>query len=373
MIVLDATTKSLEIKLYATPVLNPVFVVTYADNSGTTFTEGSQSGSLNGTNWVTVASAPSAGIRRIVKEINVYSGDIDDALIFLRLNDNGTSLMLTRATIAPGGSWRWTKPAGAKGDKGETGAAIVSAAFSGDDLVFTKDNTNTVTLADAKIDLKGDTGTAGKTWHNGSGAPGDGTGTDGDYYLDTAADAYYGPKAAGTWTGTGPTSLIGPDGDMTNPMTTQDDIIVGGASGAPARLAIAEQRIVGRITGGHVAGLTAAQVMTLLKAMSAGSYSLSDGATIAIDWANGSTQYVVLGATGRTVTFANPVSGQVYRFIIIQGGTGNRTITTWPTVKWTGGAAPTLSTTAAYIDIVTLLYCNGVYYGDISTGFRTPA
>ena len=110
-----------------------------------------------------------------------------------------------------------------------------------------------------------------------------------------------------------------------------------------------------------------------LDAMPAGAYELTDGATIAIDWDNGATQYVVLGATGRTVTFANPVNGAVYRFIIIQDDSGSQTITTWPTIKWAIGVAPTLSTTAAYIDIVTLLYCNGVYYGDILTDFRTPA
>ena len=35
-------------------------------------------------------------------------------------------------------------------------ASIVSAAFSGNDIVFTKDDSNTVTLADAKTTLKGD-------------------------------------------------------------------------------------------------------------------------------------------------------------------------------------------------------------------------
>jgi|GEM_PF-5689995 len=58
----------------------------------------------------------------------------------------------------------------------------------------------------------GNDGADGKTWHNGAGAPSDATGVDGDYYLDTAADTYYGPKVAGTWTGTGPISLVGPAG-----------------------------------------------------------------------------------------------------------------------------------------------------------------
>lgn len=100
---------------------------------------------------------------------------------------------------------------------------------------------------------------------------------------------------------------------------------------------------------------------------------LTDGATIAIDWDDGATQYVVLGATGRTVTFANPLTGEVYRLIIIQDATGSRTITTWPTVEWAGGAAPTLSTAANAIDIVTLLYVGTTYYGDCSFAFAAPA
>jgi hypothetical protein len=106
-----------------------------------------------------------------------------------------------------------------------------------------------------------------------------------------------------------------------------------------------------------------------LQAMPAGAYELTDDATIAIDWDNGATQYVVLGATGRTVTFANPVNGAVYRFIIIQDGSGSRTITTWPTIKWAGGSAPTLTTTGGKADVVTLLYANSSYYGDCSKVF----
>lgn len=120
-------------------------------------------------------------------------------------------------------------------------------------------------------------------------------------------------------------------------------------------------------------GVHGATARKSMKAQPGGAYELTDGATIPIDWDNGATQYVELGGTGRTVTFAHPVEGEVYRFIIIQDGTGSRTITTWPTVKWAGGAAPTLSTTGDYIDIVTLLYCNSTYYGDCAFDFRTPA
>ncbi len=48
-----------------------------------------------------------------------------------------------------------------KGDTGETGASIISAAFNDDDLVFTKDDDTTVTLVNAKITLKGEKGDPG--------------------------------------------------------------------------------------------------------------------------------------------------------------------------------------------------------------------
>lgn len=88
-------------------------------------------------------------------------------------------------------------------------------------------------------------------------------------------------------------------------------------------------------------------------------YALADGATIAIDWNNSNVQTVVLGGTGRTVTSANMISGGRYLFSITEDGTGSRTITTWPAAwDWTGGSAPTLTTTAGKTDTVAL-YHNG--------------
>ena len=34
---------------------------------------------------------------------------------------------------------------------------------------------------------------------SGAGAPTSGTGNDGDFYIDTTADALYGPKSSGSW------------------------------------------------------------------------------------------------------------------------------------------------------------------------------
>lgn len=53
-------------------------------------------------------------------------------------------------------------------------------------------------------------GGGGNTVLHGTGAPGGGVGEDGDFYIDTAADAIYGPKAGGAWGS--PTSLVGLQG-----------------------------------------------------------------------------------------------------------------------------------------------------------------
>jgi len=58
---------------------------------------------------------------------------------------------------------------------------------------------------------------------SGSGAPSGAVGADGDFYIDTTADAIYGPKTAGVWGS--PTSLTGPQGPQGDPGAT-------GATGA---------------------------------------------------------------------------------------------------------------------------------------------
>lgn len=91
------------------------------------------------------------------------------------------------------------------------------------------------------------------------------------------------------------------------------------------------------------------------------SYALTDGATIALDWVNGNVQKVTLGGN-RTFTFANPVDGMRCLIYLTQDGTGSRTIT-WPTIRWTGGSAPTLTTTAAKTDIISITYMGTDYFG----------
>tara|TARA_R100000808_G_scaffold5254_1_gene16132 strand:+ start:5043 stop:5759 length:717 start_codon:yes stop_codon:yes gene_type:complete len=69
---------------------------------------------------------------------------------------------------------------------------------------------------------------------NGSGAPSSGTGIDGDFYLDTAANNIYGPKASGSWPSG--TSIVGPTGST-------------GATGATGPTSISEATALSLILG----------------------------------------------------------------------------------------------------------------------------
>ena len=95
--------------------------------------------------------------------------------------------------------------------------------------------------------------------------------------------------------------------------------------------------------------------------------TLTDGATIAVNWDEGNVQQVTLGGN-RTFTFSNPKNAGRYLLIIKQDGTGSRTVT-WPTVKWPGGTAPTLTTTANKYDIVSFVYDGANYFGIASLNF----
>jgi hypothetical protein len=92
----------------------------------------------------------------------------------------------------------------------------------------------------------------------------------------------------------------------------------------------------------------------------------NSGTSKTIDWNLGQHQKLTL--TGNvTLTFTNPLSGQTTKFKLVQGS-GPYTIT-WPTIKWAGGAAPTISTANGAIDIVTLYYDGTSYHGQHAKGF----
>lgn len=88
-----------------------------------------------------------------------------------------------------------------------------------------------------------------------------------------------------------------------------------------------------------------------------------DGTTT-FDWTVGNKFKFTFGAQNETFTFdpapSNPCN---LVLMLVQDGTGGRTVT-WPgTVKWVNSTAPTLSTGANDIDIVAFYYDGTNYYG----------
>ncbi len=86
----------------------------------------------------------------------------------------------------------------------------------------------------------------------------------------------------------------------------------------------------------------------------------NSGTAITLNLANGNVQKLTL--TGNcTITLTSPASGtmRALTLLVFQDATGSRTIT-WPgTVKWGNDGAPTLTTTASKMDMISLFTVDG--------------
>lgn len=124
-------------------------------------------------------------------------------------------------------------------------------------------------------------------------------------------------------------------GGMTNPMTTRGDIITGGTSGTPQRLAKGTSGQI-LVAGATDPGYSNAPILggyaELLETMSG----------TAIDVSSTNVKKKVLSAN-TTFTITGAISGQSHSFTLyLEGGT-TYTVT-WPaSVQWIGGSTPTLS------------------------------
>ena len=91
------------------------------------------------------------------------------------------------------------------------------------------------------------------------------------------------------------------------------------------------------------------------------------GGTVNIPFGAGNIVNLTLTAS-TTLTFSTHVKG-TYIFKITQGGSGSYTIT-WPaSVIWSGGTAPTLTTTVGKIDIVTFFHDGTSFFGTYSLNY----
>lgn len=85
------------------------------------------------------------------------------------------------------------------------------------------------------------------------------------------------------------------------------------------------------------------------------------GGTTTLDLSAGGIQNITMGAGNTTIALSNVTTNQPFIISITQDGTGSRTVTWFSTIKWAGGSAPTLTTTASKRDT----------FGFICTGTNT--
>jgi len=94
----------------------------------------------------------------------------------------------------------------------------------------------------------------------------------------------------------------------------------------------------------------------------------NSGTADTIDWGNGNKQKSTLTDN---CTFTFNAHGKPCNLVLnlVQDATGSRTVT-WPaSVKWPAGTAPTLSTGANAVDIITFYYDGTSYHGNSSLNF----
>lgn len=121
-------------------------------------------------------------------------------------------------------------------------------------------------------------------------------------------------------------------------------------------------------SGGSWSGGTVTDAVTFLSSVAFGTrydetrVDVSSATTTTIDCSTGNIFNVTLGASVTTLAFSNvPSAGRVYTLTLFltQDATGGKTFA-WPiSVKWSGGTAPSITSTAAKTDIFTLVTHDG--------------
>ena len=95
-------------------------------------------------------------------------------------------------------------------------------------------------------------------------------------------------------------------------------------------------------------GLATAQSFT--KAQRGAIVTLTDGATITPDFADGNNYTVTLGGNRTLANPTNLTAGQSGSIFVVQDSTGSRTLAYGSYWDFSGGTAPTLTTTASAVD-----------------------
>ena len=99
-------------------------------------------------------------------------------------------------------------------------------------------------------------------------------------------------------------------------------------------------------------------------------YTANSSTAITLALTNGTVQIITLTGNA-TITMPTATSGKSFLLMLKQDGTGSRTVT-WSTVKWPGGTAPTITSTASKQDIFSFFADGTNWYGVTVAQNYTP-
>ena len=99
-------------------------------------------------------------------------------------------------------------------------------------------------------------------------------------------------------------------------------------------------------------------------------FTANSSTAITLALTNGTVQIITLTGNA-TITMPTATSGKSFIMYLKQDGTGSRTVT-WSTVKWAGGTAPTITSTASRQDILSFFADGTNWYGVVVGQNYTP-
>jgi len=102
VLILAATTDSIEVVLGGAPVSQLPVVSSYRDITTTAYTPARNAVVTNGTTAVVAIASPAASTQRVIDFINIYNPNAANATVTVRLDLNGTEYVLTSVTLAQG-------------------------------------------------------------------------------------------------------------------------------------------------------------------------------------------------------------------------------------------------------------------------------
>jgi hypothetical protein len=161
MLILAATTDTIEVVLGGASVSPLPIFATYRDITTSAYTPGRSAINTSGTTPVVGVDAPAASTQRVIDFINIYNPNVANATVTVRIDLNGTEYILTSVTLAQGerlvyqegAGWQCYTIAGAIKNSLNQGTNTVA---SGDSLaVLGADVTNNNATANTIADVTG--------------------------------------------------------------------------------------------------------------------------------------------------------------------------------------------------------------------------